>query len=522
MKNRFILAYFLLGITLFNYAQAPATYYNTAEGKSGKELKAALHNIIKNHKVYSYDDLWVHLRYTDEDPSNTNNVILLYSGWSYPKSNNGGGVSQWNREHTWAKSQGNFGETKGPGTDLHHLRPTDVTVNSKRGSLMFDNGGTLYVDPSRFGGGDGNTGCYFDSNSWEAADRVKGDVARMLFYMAVRYEGNSNNDPVNLELAESSSTSGLHGKLSTLLLWDIFDPVSDWEKRRNNRTYELQSNRNPFIDHPELVDHIWGNKTGIPWSSSSDNEGEGGGDPACNNYSFHAPFTSSMNPFTSFNVTGTQNWSWQSADYGVVISGYTNNQNYENEDWLISPILDLENYTNIQLSFDQAINKGIANNMATENTLWISNNYDGGNPNTATWIQLTIPEYPDGNNWTFVNSGKISIPAEYSLTKTVIAFKYTSTTSASSTWEILNLSITGNCNTTNIKQIQHKKEHPVSINQKFITVFNLNGENVLLYDIFGRLISQSQPNTDNYTISVQASGIYILKIGKEIQKLVIR
>ena len=244
-------------------------YYQSAVGKAGAELKAALHNIIKNHTTYSYSSLWEHLSYTDEDPDNTNNVILLYTGWSYPKSNHGGNVTEWNREHTWAKSQGNFGETEGPGTDLHHLRPTDVSVNSKRGNLMFDNGGTPYTDPSRYGGGDGTTGCKVDGDSFEPADRVKGDVARMLFYMAVRYEGTSNNDPVDLELAETSSSSGKHGKLSTLLQWNRTDLVNDWEIRRNNRTQELQNNRNPFIDYPELAEYIWGNKVGSTWGLAS-------------------------------------------------------------------------------------------------------------------------------------------------------------------------------------------------------------------------------------------------------------
>lgn len=236
-------------------AEIPSGYYNNAQGKTGEDLKIALHSIIHTHTRLSYDDVWDALKYTDEDPDNTNNVILLYSGWSYPKSNNGGGVSEWNREHTWAKSQGDFGTSQGPGTDIHHLRPTDVTVNSARGSMKFDEGGNIYTDASRYGGGDGTTSCKKGSDNWEPADEVKGDVARMLFYMATCYE---TEDGVDLELAESSSTSGKHGRLSTLLKWHEQDPVSDWEIRRNNRAQEKQGNRNPFIDHPEYVCWVWG------------------------------------------------------------------------------------------------------------------------------------------------------------------------------------------------------------------------------------------------------------------------
>ncbi|MBC8527523.1 MAG: endonuclease [Candidatus Cloacimonetes bacterium] len=232
-----------------------ADYYEGTEGLSGEELKSALYNIIKGHTEYSYDELWDILRNTDENPNDTDNVILLYTGWSLPKDANGGGLSDWNREHVWAKSHGNFGTSPGPGTDVHHIRPTDVTVNSRRGNLDFDNGGTEYID------GDGPTGCYVDDDSWEPRDAVKGDVARMIFYMTVRYEG-ENGEP-DLEMVDyipsSPNYEPYHAKLSTLLQWHIQDTVDIWEQYRNEKIYEnWQHNRNPFIDHPEFVDLIWG------------------------------------------------------------------------------------------------------------------------------------------------------------------------------------------------------------------------------------------------------------------------
>ncbi len=252
--KKFIFITFLFAIS-YLFAQIPNGYYDSAQGLSGDQLKAALHNIIKNHTEYSYNTVWDILQETDEDPNNHNNVILLYTGWSYPKSNHGGSASQWNREHVWAKSHGNFGTSIGPGTDAHHLRPTDVTVNSRRGSLDFDNGGSEYID------GDGATGCYVDNNSWEPRDAVKGDVARMIFYMAVRYEG-GNGEP-DLEVVDyvNSSPHGepYMGKLSTLIQWNDQDPPDDFERNRNDIIYyDWQHNRNPFIDHPEYVDAIWG------------------------------------------------------------------------------------------------------------------------------------------------------------------------------------------------------------------------------------------------------------------------
>lgn len=233
---------------LVTSASSPADdYYKDAIGKEGQALKAALHEIIDDNTQLSYDQAWEALRETDEDPNNKNNVILFYSGVSRSKAANGGNVGQWNREHTWAKSHGNFGTTKGPGTDIHHLRPTDVQVNSSRGNLDFDNGGSPIKNCDE---------CKLASNSFEPPNRVKGDVARILFYMATRYE---KGDKVDLELNEKlgNGSAPYHGKLSTLLKWNEQDPVDEFERNRNNVIQKWQGNRNPFIDHPEWAQSIW-------------------------------------------------------------------------------------------------------------------------------------------------------------------------------------------------------------------------------------------------------------------------
>lgn len=226
-----------------------ATYYKTAMGLTGAALKNQLHNIIDDHKELSYDQVWDALRYTDADPKNNNNVILLYTGRSQSKLANGGMPNDWNREHVWAKSHGDFGTSAGAGTDLHHLRPTDVSVNSARGSLDFDNGGSYHPEA---------TECRFDNDSWEPRNSVKGDVARMLFYMAVRYEGDSGEVDLELNNYVNNGKAPYMGKLSILLAWHKLDPVDDFERNRNNVIFEkYQLNRNPFIDHPEWVEAIW-------------------------------------------------------------------------------------------------------------------------------------------------------------------------------------------------------------------------------------------------------------------------
>ncbi|GAA4114579.1 hypothetical protein GCM10022415_10580 [Knoellia locipacati] len=225
------------------------TYYAAALGKSGTALRSALHGIISKQTVLTYDQVWDALKDTDQDPANSNNVIEIYSGRSIAKSNNGGGVDQWNREHVWAKSHGDFGTANGPGTDVHHLRPEDVTVNSDRGNLDFDNGGSAVNQCSD---------CWRDADSFEPRDAVKGDVARMILYMAVRYEGGDGWPDLEPNESVANGSAPSIGKLSVLKAWSSGDPPDAFEKRRNDRIHaQWQGNRNPFVDHPEWVMSIW-------------------------------------------------------------------------------------------------------------------------------------------------------------------------------------------------------------------------------------------------------------------------
>ncbi|MEU9205407.1 endonuclease [Streptomyces sp. NPDC048332] len=225
------------------------TYYQDALGKTGTALKSALHTIISDQTKLTYSQVWDALKATDEDPANASNVILLYTGSSEPKSDNGGNTGQWNREHVWAKSHGDFGTATGPGTDIHHLRPEDVSVNSTRGNKDFDNGGTELSDAP---------GNYTDSDSFEPRDAVKGDVARMILYMAVRYEGDDSFADLEPNDSVSNGSAPNIGRLSVLKTWSEQDPPDAFEQRRNDVIFDrFQHNRNPFIDHPEWVGAIW-------------------------------------------------------------------------------------------------------------------------------------------------------------------------------------------------------------------------------------------------------------------------
>ena len=232
---------------------APGAYYMEIDfDLTSEALKSQLHELINDHQPLTYSELWDALISTDADPDNPGHVHLFYTGWSRSADMHGNDPSGWNREHLWAKSRGGFGNRLGAGTDLHAIRPTDVTVNTARGTKAFDAGGELYID------GDGPTRCRSDADSWEPRPEIRGDVARALFYMAVRYE----EDDLDLELTEDargqSDKVPIHGVLSTLLRWHEQDPPDDAERIRNDRVEALQGNRNPFVDHPEFVDAIWG------------------------------------------------------------------------------------------------------------------------------------------------------------------------------------------------------------------------------------------------------------------------
>lgn len=286
----------ILATTLL--ADIPDGYYDSADGLSGDQLKSTLNNIIDNHTELSYSGVWNALKDTDEDPNNSNNVILLYTGWSVSDS----GYPTWNREHTWAKSHGDFGNNAPCGTDVHHLRPTNPDVNSARGNKDFDNGGNQHSIA---------TGCYYDSDSWEPRDEVKGDVARMIFYMATRYEGEGGEPDLVVVDEVNTSPSPEHGKLSTLLQWNLQDPPDEFEMNRNDKIYEnWQGNRNPFVDHPEFASYIWGGDTPDLMANFTVNVSSGA-----------APLTVL---FTDQSAGEIVNWEWDFDNNGTIDS---NDQN---------------------------------------------------------------------------------------------------------------------------------------------------------------------------------------------------
>lgn len=224
----------------------PSGYYDDVDlTKSSNDIKLDLYDIISaNYNKHSYSENSTVLKYTDPDPSGNGNIICLYTGKSLSSGS-------WNKEHVWAKSHGFPSSSTEPYCDAHHLRPTLNSINSSRGNLDFG---------EVSGGKSDSYGNKWDSSHFEPRDEVKGDVARMMFYMETRYGAKTsfNLKLVNDSTTSASDTNGKFGNLQTLIKWHYEDPVSKEEIYRNNVIYEnYQHNRNPYIDHPEYVDYVY-------------------------------------------------------------------------------------------------------------------------------------------------------------------------------------------------------------------------------------------------------------------------
>jgi len=239
-------------VVALNVNSQQTGYYNGTDGKQGDELKSALHDVIKDHVPYTYFSTKYIFSVTDVDPNNSSNVIQVYTGFSHANNDYGTSGLELNREHVWAKSHGNFANWMPMYSDVHNLKPAAASVNQSRSNKDFANGGV----PNSVA-----TECYATDSSWEARDAVKGDVARIIFYMATRYEG--GNGEIDLTVVNHVDTYPLpeHGKLSTLIEWNEQDPPDEFERNRNNKIFAFQHNRNPFVDNPEWVNLIWGDAT---------------------------------------------------------------------------------------------------------------------------------------------------------------------------------------------------------------------------------------------------------------------
>ncbi|WP_159799458.1 endonuclease [Flavobacterium sp. MK4S-17] len=272
MKKFYLLS--ALIFTALSFAQIPNGYYNGATG-TGYQLKTQLYNIIKGHNTKSYDALYTCYQTSDRDYfyENDGTILDMYSEKpngpeSYTFSATGSsdrcGNYQsegdcYNREHLMPQSV--FNENSPMVSDAHHIVPTDGKVNGMRSNHPFGRVGNANWTSTNGSkrGSNLNSGysAGYSGTVFEPIDEFKGDIARCLLYFATRYE----NKIANWNHAMLNGTSNQVFSdwfLEVLLTWHNMDPVSPKEIARNNAVYNFQGNRNPYIDHPEYVQQIWG------------------------------------------------------------------------------------------------------------------------------------------------------------------------------------------------------------------------------------------------------------------------
>jgi len=275
------LAVLALSATAKDPIECPSGYYDNALGKSGEALLTALYNIITTHTNVGYNGLWD--AYADTDTGDDGYLIDMYSTYDkYTVSNKCGNYSAIgdciNREHSLPKSWWGGGKAA-QYSDIFNIYPTDGYVNNQRSAYPYgecENGTRLsngsYVAKGRLGTStfDGYSGTVFEPD-----DEYKGDFARSYFYMAACYNNlikNWTSGNGGAMLAGNSYPVFTTYAINLLLSWHRLDPVSDKEIKRNNYAYAWQDNRNPFIDHPELAEYIWGNKSGETWNGEDEDD----------------------------------------------------------------------------------------------------------------------------------------------------------------------------------------------------------------------------------------------------------
>ena len=366
MKKLLLLLPFILTFAV----AAQESYYNdvdlTAEGIALKENLAAK-TISAHTNILSYG--WGAFQEGDLNPENSSEVLLIYGYSASGKTartrgvnQNGGGQGDWNREHTYAKSLGtpNLGNS-GPGADAHHLRPSDVDYNGERGS-------------KKFADGSGNSGSV--SGGWYPGDEWKGDIARMMMYMYIRYGDRCK--PSGVGVGSTSSTPD--DMIDLFLEWNAEDPVSDFERQRNtyhentSNTY-AQGNRNPFIDNAYLATKIWG---GTPaedyWGIYTSNDDE-------------APTTPTNVSLSNF-TTSSIGVSWTASTDNIAVTKYevyvdgNLNGNSANTNYTISGLNSNTTYAVTVLA------KDIANNKSSQSAA----------VNGTTTIDNEAPTVPDRYN----------------------------------------------------------------------------------------------------------------------------
>lgn len=430
-------------------AQIPAGYYDSLKGKKGAALKNALHEIIGKAKTLSLgsgsSSTWWGFYVTDND---NGYVVDRYSNERRKFGNRGSVVSGMNIEHSFPKSW--WGGNKNQAyQDLFNLMPSDEKANSSKSNYGMGEVVKATYDNGCIKVGEGSLGFKL----WQPSKEWQGDFARGYMYMATAYQ--------NLSWTSDGTNSLTTGDYPTLkewayklyIKWAKEDPVNAKEVKRNNAVYGIQGNRNPYIDFPNLMEYVWGDSVNYAFDPAktmcSENYTDGGGtvdpNPGENEtVVYSANFKSNDGNCTVNTVTepteGTEVWT-RSSKYGWTGTGFISSgyKKCAAEGYLLTPEIDLTDYTSAKLCFTHAVN-----HAADPSAVLAVEVRCEGNTTALKGIK-----WPDGSSWSFVSSGDIDL-TPYAGKTITIAFHYTSTTAEACTWEVSDINVSATKQSTGI------------------------------------------------------------------------
>ncbi|KQO25094.1 endonuclease I [Flavobacterium sp. Leaf82] len=384
MKKNYSLL--LLIFVTFGFAQIPSGYYNTATG-TGYTLKTQLYNIIKDHTNNGYAGLYTTYQTSDVDNfyENDGTVLDMYSenpsgtdpyNYSTGTTQRCGNYSAegdcYNREHIIPQSV--FNEQSPMVADAHFITPTDGKVNGMRSNYPHGTvSSATYTSQNGSKLGSSSVSGY-SGTVFEPVNAFKGDIARMYFYFATRYENNIAGYSYPM-FDGSSNKAFTTAFLNMLLAWNAQDPVSAREIARNNAIYARQNNRNPYIDHPEYVNQIWG-----------------GTAPSGDTQAPTAPTSVASTAKTATSIT----ISWNGSTDNVAVTGYNV---YANN--VLKTTVSSLNYTITGLTASTAYSiyvtakDAAGNTSGSSNVISVTTNATGGTGGTAS--DILFSEYIEGS-----------------------------------------------------------------------------------------------------------------------------
>ncbi len=450
--------------------QELADYYKSADGLKKAELKTALSTLLQKHTDIPYGNgsnntTWGAFYVTDRTADNK--VVNRYSPEEFSFSSRGSAVSGMNIEHSFPKSW--WGGSKNAAyRDLFNLYPSPSDDNSQKSNYPMGkvtdvkhDSGEGY-DKVGYGTLDGSR-----QQCWEPGDGWKGDFARAYMYMAVCYQGLSwvKTGLVTLQAGDYPS---LRDWAQTLYRqWSAADKVDNIETKRNNDVQGIQKNRNPFVDFPFLCEYIWGDSADVAFNLStavttasddsrygtytpSEPDPEPGPEPEPSPYFYYADCKTNFGSMEESIESGSLDRVWtQTTKYGWKASAYVSGKACAAEATLTTPEIDLTDGKTATLTFSHAVNF----TKTPSEDLSVEVECDG-----ETRV-LSVPNWPEGKNWTFVESGDVSLD-DFAGKVIRLIFRYTSTSSVASTWEIKEVKVSGEKKSTALPDTYGKPAAP--------------------------------------------------------------